>query len=688
MIRKSYAAIALPLFLAIMPCIMLAGNSEIDSLKNALSKKTEIISRAEIMSRISILYKNVNADSAIYYNNMALEIATDSGDRQLLAGVLVNRSIIFNLLGDYEKAVNYALEAAEYAKEGGSKQQETECYSTIGHIYYHKAENENFRNGEDLVNARDYYVKAIEIAQEQNDSLWIVNNWIEIGLVRFQMGESGEAIRFLNNALNVSKRHSDEQEFFHNIAKASHNIALVFASQKRYNEAAINFRKAAEIDSILGNKEGVALIRLAEIYLETGHINEAVRLAQNSFDTAVAYNFKLRAKQAAEVLQKAYAIQGKYQEAYKSLQQFQIFSDSLYSEEFIKKLGNLELKHQFEMDERERELVYNAEIQRQKIIRNASIAGMVLALLLIFVIFRSYLQKRKANKLLQLKNAQIMQQKEEIEAQRDLAAQQRDLIAGQKQEITDSIEYAFRIQAAVIPDESLVSAILTEYFIFYKPRDIVSGDFYWIGRIQGKVVIIAADCTGHGVPGAFMSMLGVAFLNEIVNKEQISDPGKILNRLRQEIIRALKQHGRAEGEVNLKDMKDGMDVAAMTIDPEGKTVLFSGANNPLYLIRNDELVETKGNKMPVAIHQNMDDFTCHEFSVLKGDILYVFSDGFPDQFGGPNGKKFKYAPFKELLVGMKDKPMNEQKEILEKTFTTWMEGYEQIDDVMVIGVKI
>ncbi len=687
----------------ILPCVILLylcfaiplhaqKNSEIDVLKNRLKQKTRITETADIQNQISILYKNINADSALHYNNIALETARTANDNNLLASALKNRAIIFNLLADYEKAVNFALEAASFAEKGNNKLLTAECMFTIGHIYYHKAENEMFRNKEDLDHSLEYYNKALGISEELNDSLQIVNNWIEIGLVSFQLGDIEKAVKFLNDALDISKRNSSHRDFFHNIAKASHNIGLVYTAGQEYELAAENFIKAAEIDSILNNKEGVALIRYAEIMLCQGKYNQALYYAGNSYDTAIAYNFKLRAKQACEVMQQAYAAKGEYRMAYDIMLKYQAFSDSLYSEDFIKKLGNMELSHQFELQEQATEMKYNAEINRQKLMRNASLIGLLLTLLLIIVVVYAYLQKRKSNRILQVKNEQILQQKDEIEAQRDLAAQQRDLISEQKHEITDSIHYAFRIQSAVIPDEKYMSDILSDYFVYYRPRDIVSGDFYWIGSIEGKLIIIAADCTGHGVPGAFMSMLGVAFLNDIVNKESITDPAKILNRLRQEIVRALKQSDKAKEGGNFQSVKDGMDVAAITINPSEKSLLFAGANNPLYLIKNKELVEIKGNKMPVAAYTVMDDFECHEFPVSENDTLYIFSDGFADQFGGPEGKKFKYKPFKELLLSIQNKPMRDQKTMLNETFENWKnyggEHCEQIDDVMVVGIRI
>jgi serine phosphatase RsbU (regulator of sigma subunit) len=259
----------------------------------------------------------------------------------------------------------------------------------------------------------------------------------------------------------------------------------------------------------------------------------------------------------------------------------------------------------------------------------------------------------------------------------------------QKKEITDSIHYALRIQHAVLPALDTIREKIPEYFILLKPRDIVSGDFYWLSDTGRKIVIVAADCTGHGVPGAFMSMLGVSFLNKIVNEDKITQASTIINELRDDVIRSLQQTGK-EGE-----QKDGMDMGLCVIDFDQMTMEFAGAHNPLYFIRDNELNETKADRMPVAHYENLTEFTSHKIRLKKGDCFYLLSDGYADQFGGPEGKKFKYKTLKELLLSIQDKPMNEQKELLDQTYHNWTAGpdpegksYEQVDDILIVGVKI
>jgi serine phosphatase RsbU (regulator of sigma subunit) len=264
--------------------------------------------------------------------------------------------------------------------------------------------------------------------------------------------------------------------------------------------------------------------------------------------------------------------------------------------------------------------------------------------------------------------------------------EQRDQIADQKQSIEDSILYASRIQRAILPASELAQEILPDYFILFRPRDIVSGDYFWMNKIGNKTIVVAADCTGHGVPGAFMSMLGVSFLNEIVLKEGIVEPHLILNKLRNRVKKTLKQEGK-EGEA-----KDGMDVALVVFDETQKKLYFSGAYNPVLIYRGEELFEIKADRMPIGIYiKEKESFTLNEFDYQSGDTFYIFSDGYPDQFGGPKGQKFRIKTMKALLASIQDKPMNKQKEILNKTIEDWMaetEGQEQIDDMVIIGVKL
>ena len=319
-------------------------------------------------------------------------------------------------------------------------------------------------------------------------------------------------------------------------------------------------------------------------------------------------------------------------------------------------------------------------IEKQRLLLYFAIIALILVSGLVYYIYRGYRIKKEANIKLEEKNRLISAQKDEIQKQKEIAENQRDLIAYQKKHITDSIHYAKRIQTALLPSLELFSDEI-EHFVLYKPRDIVSGDFYWVAKIDGRQVVIAADCTGHGVPGAFMSMLGVSLLNEIILNKKIIQPDQILNVLRECIVHSLKQAVQTSG------IKDGLDMCVCVIDFESNKIQFAGANNPIWIISGGQLNEIKGDKMPVAIHDNMAPFTNHTFDLKKGDTFYIFSDGYADQFGGPQQKKILNKNFKMLLQKVQHLPMLEQGAKIDEFFEDWRKELEQIDDVCVIGIR-
>jgi serine phosphatase RsbU (regulator of sigma subunit) len=331
-------------------------------------------------------------------------------------------------------------------------------------------------------------------------------------------------------------------------------------------------------------------------------------------------------------------------------------------------------------EQEEKIKVQLATLEKQRLILYFVVFALLLVSFLGYYIYRSYKIKKEANIRLEEKNRTISRQKDEIERQRDLAAAQRDQIAYQKKHIEDSIMYAKRIQTALIPSLELFSDRL-EHFVLYKPLAIVSGDFYWVSTVDNKQIIISADCTGHGVPGAFMSMLGVTMLNEIINSKGVIMPDQIAEDLRQGVIKSFNQV------VDEDSLKDGMDIAICTVDFDKDILWFSGANCPLYLIRGGELIHYRGDKMPIAIHYRMQPFTLHKIELQKDDKFYIFSDGFADQFGGPKQKKFMSMQLKQTLVAMNDTPMLKQAEELNKIFEEWRGDSPQVDDVTLIGVK-
>ena len=273
-------------------------------------------------------------------------------------------------------------------------------------------------------------------------------------------------------------------------------------------------------------------------------------------------------------------------------------------------------------------------------------------------------------------------QKAEIEKKHLEVTEQRDEIASQRKDILDDIRYSKRIQEAIFPTAEYLKKLLSDFFILNIPRNIVSGDFYWAGETADHKVIAVADCTGHGISGAFMTMAGTAFLNEILSRYSAITANEILFELRKLVMKLLKQKGE-EGEA-----ADGMDISLILIDKKKPLIRFAGANNPLYLIRKDEIVVHKGDRMPIGIHIFFEKpFTNIDFEIQKGDMIYLFSDGYADQFGGPKNKKFRYNQFQKLLLEIHNEPLGKQKEVLERTILNWKGNNDQIDDILVMGIR-
>jgi len=278
---------------------------------------------------------------------------------------------------------------------------------------------------------------------------------------------------------------------------------------------------------------------------------------------------------------------------------------------------------------------------------------------------------------------EIEKRNHKIKKQHEDVLRQKNIISKKNEEITADLRYSQRIQEAILPSGDFITKILPQHYIVNIPKNIVSGDFYWLEEKDNQVIVAVADCTGHGVSGALMHMMGIIFLNEIVKKQEIKEPGKIMEELRSYIMTSLHQTG------EFGETQDGMDLTLCTIDFDKYKLKFVGANNPLYIINNKGFREIKGDRMPVGININFDKpFTTHEIDIEKGDMLYMFTDGYADQFGGIKGKKFRYKYFKELLVSISGSSMQQQKEIIERTFNKWKGDHEQVDDVLLMGVKI
>jgi len=422
------------------------------------------------------------------------------------------------------------------------------------------------------------------------------------------------------------------------------------------------------------------LNNLARINFEKGNVAKAKELALRSLTVANELKFPSNIRGAAETLYLVYQQENKPAQALEMYTLYIQMRDSINNEQTRK--ASLKKQFQIEFDDKEKEVklvaaaekkIIEEKAEEERKRKNIIIYSVILGLLLVCVfsvfIFRSLQKNKKANVI-------ITKQKAEVEAQKHL-------IEEHQKEIMDSINYAKRIQFALLSSDTLLENNLPEHFVLFKPKDVVSGDFYWATPTPDGFVYITGDCTGHGVPGAFMSLLNISKLSQTIIENKITRPDQILNNVRKEIIEALNPAG------SKTESKDGMDAILCKLDLKKQKLEYAAANNSFYVIRNGGIVNCKADKMPVGKgHDDSIPFAYNEMQLEKGDVIYTFTDGYADQFGGPKGKKFKYKQLEELLLKICGMEMAVQKQELEKEFELWKRDLEQVDDVCVMGVRI
>ena len=597
-----------------------------------------------------------------------------------IARTLTNLGSIFRLYGNYEKAINLHLDALELYE--GVNNDEGIAWSALNIARL-------FRMMKNYAKAFEYVNQSLEIYQkiafEQENSTGVTLCLKEIGDISFEKGDLGKAIEFSEQVLEINKQSKNWQGYANSLS----TLGKIYFQSADLKQSKKYFSDALRLkDSLSDNTEKASILRhLGMIALNEGKLTEAEKQLNSSLDFAQKQNLKEDIKESYFALSEFYEKQNNLSRALNYYKLYINLKDSLNNQ----KINELELQYGFdkeqrikEFEQRQKDLEQKARLQRQKILTWVFIGGFVFMLLLAYIIFNNLQRKKRTNKLLTQQKQEIENQRDEIEAQRDFVIKQRDQIAQQNTIITDSIEYAKRIQTALLPQDKFIKSVLNDFFVFMKPKNIVSGDFYWVSKKNNKIIVVVSDWTGHGVPGAFMSMLGVAFLNEIVNKNEVINANQILSQLRTSIIESLHQ------EYGIMGSKDGMDMALCIIDEETLNLEFSGAYNPCLIIRDNEIFELLPDKMPIGIHAVKVDreFTNKEFILQKDDKIYLFTDGYIDQFGGDQGLKYRQKPFRELLLKISKKEMNKQKELLAQTMDIWQGERPQLDDMMIMGIRI
>lgn len=575
----------------------------------------------------------------------------DPRDDASLAGVYSNMAICYQNLEDEELMFRYFSDALALAENTGQLSEKARIEMLLATIYSDR---------QDLYNSEIYCVDCISSSRASGN---LETLRICYGLYAEVLEDGNDFIK----ALEYYQKHLSLRD------------SVLFITRQEVERASERNLYYETIEQNL--KLDIADEEMKELELRS----QRMELEKQEKELQLLYSEQTRAAVERENLLQSLALSREREEAEKQRQAIRDLEQVRLSQELEleKKAGEeRELQSQNQLlasQAREKEL----ELAREQEARRLTLYIAILMVLAAVATLYALVSVRRKNRKLAESKKRIEEINSALEVKNVEISNQKEIIEQKNQSITDSIQYAARIQNAVMLPLTFLSDWGVENFIFFRPKDIVSGDFYWGFRKKGYLCIAAADCTGHGVPGGFMSMLGNAFLNEIVITSEISSASQILDKLRDEIIRALRQRG-VTGEA-----RDGMDISLITIDQKRHILQFSGANNPLYLVRRGDLTRYQADRMPIGIHvTDITPFTNHEIQVEPGDVIYLFSDGYADQFGGESGKKFMYKPFQELLTSISRKPMNDQAEILGSTFDNWKKGYDQVDDVLVIGIRI
>ena len=601
-----------------------------DSALFYLTKSKDLKYKLKDLKGVASLYTSIGTyydkygNSELALNNYikSLKLFDSLGIPKGIAGSALGIGNVFATIKDYKKAIEYyQLSIINYEK--------------INSPYLSWAINNLatvYEKTNDRQKAKNLYEESLKLKIENNDFYGAVFSIDNIGLILHKEGKNQEALNYFFKALKINREHQLEKETFANSYK---NIIESLLSINRNKEASLY------LDSlwVITNQ-----LKLSNLKLEYVKLKSAYYENTKDYKNALLYKDK-----------------------------YIILNDSFFNYDMNKKVSEADAKYKTEKKQKEIELlnkdniIQQIKIDKQQAQKKWFIVGLICLIALMAYLYKSYLQKQKANTL-------ITSQKKEVE--------NKNLIIEEKQkEILDSIHYAKRIQNALLASETILNENLNNhknYFIFYNPKDIVSGDFYWATEHNNKFYLAVCDCTGHGVPGAFMSLLNIGFLSEAIKEKNIEKPNEVFNYVRTRLIDSISSDGQ----------QDGMDGILLCIDKTLNQISYAAANNEPILVSDNNIIELPKDKMPVGKGEKIQSFTLQTIDANEGDTLYLYTDGYADQFGGPKGKKFKYKALNELLLSVVELPMHEQKEKLDTTLSSWKMNLEQVDDILIFGLKL
>ncbi|MES2566121.1 MAG: tetratricopeptide repeat protein [Bacteroidota bacterium] len=596
--------------------------------------------------------QQLDTDSSFWYASEAYKIAQESNNLYLKGQTSLGLAMIYQNKTEYKTAAQYYKEGITYAEKLNNKPLLAQAYNGFGNL---------FGIQKQMAQAAEYFNKALVLSKEIKD-----NRKVSVILMNLANIEYSYAYAS-NNYIKVNKAYSEAYSWAIAAQDTGQQITCLgnwgmsYGDEGKFDLSIEKLNKAIELATKVNYRSDLISLHhyLGRTYGFMKQHQKALEAFTKSVGLAKVFKDVDYESENYYCLAETNYEMGNYKLAYDFFERYKNIEDTISNNEITTELNNIKVKYDTEKKQKEIELL-KVSANKDRIVKISLMAGGVLLLVLAFLMFNRYRLKEKTNKLLEHQNS---------------------IISEKNKDISDSINYAKKIQDAILPSIMDIKKVFPDSFVLSIPKDVVSGDFYWFAQKDHLKLFIIADCTGHGVPGAFMSMIGNILLNNIVNERKIHRPDLILNELRKEIIKSLKQ---GEG----SSSKDGMDISLICLNTENGNLEIACANNPIWILKNDGLLmEIKPDKQPIGYASaNHKEFTLQSVVLEKGEVIYQFTDGYADQFGGEKGKKFKYNQLKELLLNIKNTPLERQEEVLRERFVEWKVNLDQVDDVLVSGI--
>lgn len=639
-----------------------------DSLRQKLSAKNiSDTTQVNIYNDIALFYEEQASDSCLFYANIALNLSKKINYINGCGKAYNTIGSYYNGKGEYQKALANFIDGYKIYERNINRKAMSNLMNSIGNTYL-GIDNQK--------KALEAYTQSYEVASQDSNTYMMGISSIGLGNIYLLKKDATQALYFFIRAKNVFEK---PPAAMYPLSVSYTLIGDAYIELNKYDEAFVNFNKAVEQFKTLNNTYGIAATYqvIGEAYKKRKDLNKALEYFLKSFPIFEERKAYDDLKHLSLNISEVYKQQHNFEKALEYSDKYISFKDSVLSIEKNKQLLEVETKYETEKKEQQNLILKkqndlsNERIQRQSIISYFIIVSLIISLLFGVFMFRVYSQKKKAHQLITKQKEQVEQKQGEIELQKHV-------IELKQKEIVDSINYAKRIQYALLANEKLLIENLKSHFILFKPKDIVSGDFYWATEHDNNFYLAVCDSTGHGVPGAFMSLLSIGFLSEAIKEKNIQQPNEIFDYVRKRLIES----------VNSEDQKDGFDGVMMRINKKTNKVTYAAANNHPIIISKGNVNHLAYDKMPVGKGERLLPFTEFEIVPEENATIYIYTDGYADQFGGEKGKKFKYKQLNEFLLINSTKNMSQQSSSLTVQFDKWKGDLEQVDDVCIIGIKI